>query len=270
VLALGRRYGELDGGMSWMYATAFAKASLTLTAEQRAALMKLRNLEGYTSAPAYLYSSPMQTLPNIPDTDFLFGAAAPAASPAAAPSTIPATAVPADKTSFQLKSLAVTDGGQLPKEYTGDGESTTLPLEWSAGPAATKSYAVIMHHVDPEGKIKWYWLLYNIPADTKILPRNVKSVGTLGNNSVNGRVEYAPPHSKGPGPKTYIYTVYALSAPVKVDVPASQVSREVLLAAMKDSILATAELKVTYSRPEGTTGSRADRAADSVLPPPRP
>jgi hypothetical protein len=41
---------------------------------------------------------------------------------------------------------------------------------------------------------------------------------------------------------------------VAPDVPASQVSREVLLAAMKDKILATAEMKVVYTRAVETTG----------------
>jgi Spy/CpxP family protein refolding chaperone len=54
VLALGRQYGALDGEMSWMYATAFAKVGRTLTPEQRAACVKLRNLPGYQSAPAYM------------------------------------------------------------------------------------------------------------------------------------------------------------------------------------------------------------------------
>ena len=63
VLALGRRYGALDGEMSWIYATAFAKVGRTLTPEQRAACVKLRNLDGYHSAPAYLYSNPLQELP---------------------------------------------------------------------------------------------------------------------------------------------------------------------------------------------------------------
>jgi Spy/CpxP family protein refolding chaperone len=72
VLALGRRYGELDGEMSWLYATAFAKVNRTLTDSQRAALMKLRNLDGYKSAAAYIYSRPA-SLPEFPNTDFLFG-----------------------------------------------------------------------------------------------------------------------------------------------------------------------------------------------------
>jgi phosphatidylethanolamine-binding protein (PEBP) family uncharacterized protein len=104
-----------------------------------------------------------------------------------------------------------------------------------------------MHHVAPD-QTKWYWVLYDIPAATTKLPKNVSGVGTLGNNSINGRTEYAPPHSKGPGEKTYIYTVYALSSPVKIDAKPSDVTRDVLLAAMKDKVLASAELHVVYSR----------------------
>ena len=246
VLALGRRYGQLDGELSWMYATAFAKVNRTLTAEQRAAMKKLRNLEGYTSAPAYLYSTPMKTLPDIPGTDFFF--AAPVGGNTPAPASSGAVAPVSSAGGFVLKSPAVPDGGQLPKEYTGDGESATLPLEWTGAPAGTKAFAVVMHHLDPEGKTKWYWILYNIPAGTTALARNVKDAGTLGNNSVNGRAEYAPPHSKGPGPKTYIYTVYALSAPVTVNVPPSEVSRDVLLAAMEGLMLSSAEMKVVATR----------------------
>ena len=154
--------------------------------------------------------------------------------------------------SFVLTSPAVQDGGTLPVEFTGDGASATLPLEWAGTPAETKCYAIIMHHEAPD-QTKWYWILYDIPATVHNLPKNVKDVGTLGNNSVNRRREYAPPHSKGPGAKTYTYTVYALAASPQITVPPAEVNRDVLLAAMKDKILATAELSVTYTRPEGAT-----------------
>ena len=72
VLALGRRYGELDGELSYYYATAFAKANRTLTADQRKALVKLRNLDGYTSAAAYIYSDPVREELKLPDTDGFF------------------------------------------------------------------------------------------------------------------------------------------------------------------------------------------------------
>jgi len=159
---------------------------------------------------------------------------------------------------FVLHSPAVVDGGKLPQEFTGDGESATLPLEWSGAPEGTTSYALIMHHIDPDGKTKWYWILYNIPADVTGLPKNVKGVGTLGSNSINHRAEYAPPHSKAPLPKTYIYTVYALSALPKINVPPVEVSREVLLTAMNGLILGSAEFKVVY-----TSQARSLPASDS-------
>jgi Spy/CpxP family protein refolding chaperone len=72
VIALGRRYGELDGEMSWLYATAFARVNKTLTDTQRASLMKLRNLDGYKSAEAFMYSRPLTGKLNLPDTDHFF------------------------------------------------------------------------------------------------------------------------------------------------------------------------------------------------------
>ncbi len=155
---------------------------------------------------------------------------------------------PAAPAAFSLRSPVVTDGGNLPVEFTGDGASRSPPLTWSDGPAGTQSYAVIMHHLDPEGKTKWYWTLYNIPADVHELAKNTQGVGRLGNNSVNRRIGYAPPHSKGPGAKTYTLTVYALSQTLNPAGPAAGVNRDVLLAAMKDITLASAELKVVYTR----------------------
>ncbi len=72
LLALGRRYGELDGEMSWLYTMAFGKVNRTLTDEQRTALVKLRNLPGYESAPWYLYSRGQQNSPQLGDDEGQF------------------------------------------------------------------------------------------------------------------------------------------------------------------------------------------------------
>jgi len=74
VLALSRKYGELDGEISYFYATAFAQVAKTLTAEQKKTLLKLRNLDAkFTCKGAYLYSRAI-AMPQIPNTDFLFAA----------------------------------------------------------------------------------------------------------------------------------------------------------------------------------------------------
>ena len=149
---------------------------------------------------------------------------------------------------FMLTSSEVTEGGALPKEFTCDGASATLPLSWKDAPEGTKSFAVVMHHIPGPGDSHWYWVVYNIPANITSLEKNVTGIGTLGNNSVNGETKYAPPCSKGPGEKVYTYTVYALSAEPQLSVPASEVSRDVLLKAIKDITLASGSLNVTYTR----------------------
>ena len=86
------------------------------------------------------------------------------------------------------------------------------------------------------------------------------------NNSVNRDPGYAPPKSKGPGVKKYTITVYALSAAPKITAAPEEVSRDVLLAALKDSILASAELNVVYTRDFGTGAA----SKEAGLPPQRP
>lgn len=160
---------------------------------------------------------------------------------------------------FVLRSSVVQDGGALPEEFTGDGKGSTPPLEWSRPPAGTKSYAVIMHHMDPAGKAKCHWTLYNIPPELTGLPMNVQGVGTLGGNSINREIAYAPPHSKGPGAKTYILTLYAVSDMLKITAPAAKVSRAFLLAAMKGKILAKAEFRVVYARQIAPAAQKEER-----------
>jgi phosphatidylethanolamine-binding protein (PEBP) family uncharacterized protein len=148
---------------------------------------------------------------------------------------------------FVLTSAEVADGGNLPVDYTGDGSGATLPLEWKGAPAGTKSYALIMDHLAPGNEIKSYWVMWGIPASMTGLPKNVKGVGKLG-AGFRGQPGYEPPHSKGPGAKTYVLHVYALSAEPKPSGGDRGVTREALLAAMGDTILAKADLSVVYSR----------------------
>jgi phosphatidylethanolamine-binding protein (PEBP) family uncharacterized protein len=149
---------------------------------------------------------------------------------------------------FLLTSPEIKADSLLPIDYTCDGVSATHPLEWSGEPDGTVAFALIMHHEASPTDIHWYWVLYNIPANVHSLSRNVSGIGTLGTNSVNDRNEYAPPCSQGPGIKAYIYTIYALSANPVINTPQSEVTREVLLNAIKNITLSSSKMKVYYSR----------------------
>ncbi len=159
---------------------------------------------------------------------------------------------------FMLSSAVVEDLQNLPAEFTGDGDGISPPLEWTGAPASTQGYALIMDHVVPGGDKKWYWTLYDIPANTSRLPKDSQSIGKMG-TGFKGQIGYEPPHSKGPGAKTYVITLYALSSRLEVS---GTPGREELIAAMKGKVLANSSLRVVY-----TSGSAVSAKEPAGAPP---
>lgn len=151
-------------------------------------------------------------------------------------------------TGFALTSSAVTEGGQLPKEYTCDGTSLSPPIQWSKAPAGTEGFAVIMHHLPGPGAQHWYWLVYNIPPTVSSLAAGETTIGIIGGNNHDSDAHYAPPCSKGPGPKRYSITVYALSGQPDIKGPPVSVTRDSLLAAIKPLTIDHARLNFIYTR----------------------
>jgi phosphatidylethanolamine-binding protein (PEBP) family uncharacterized protein len=139
--------------------------------------------------------------------------------------------------------------GIYPKLYTCDSLGFSRGLQWSNAPSATKSYAITMYSIPPTGEKHVYIVLYNIPASTNSLIDNSKLVGVFGINTVDGKTTYTPPCSQGPGPKIYILTLYALNAPPTISVPNTQVTMDILLAGMKNKMVDSAVMSVTYTRP---------------------
>lgn len=166
-----------------------------------------------------------------------------AAAPAPKQDALP----PKPKDGFTLTSPAFEHKGKMPAEYTGDGDGVSPPLKWTGAPAGTKFYALqLWHKPKADGdEVKSYWVVFNIPADVTGLEKNSKGVGKDGCNDKK-RTGYAPMNSKGPGPKEYHVTLYALSAEPKFDT--DTVTRTDLLKAVKDIALAETTLSYTYER----------------------
>jgi phosphatidylethanolamine-binding protein (PEBP) family uncharacterized protein len=159
----------------------------------------------------------------------------------------------ANQGTFVLSSPAVKEDGRLPAEFTGDGEGFSPPVQWRGAPEGTMGYALIMDHLAPGNEMKSYWVLWDIPATITSLPEEAEGIGKSG-VGFRGQSGYEPPHSKGPGEKTYTLHVYALSAPVVLEESSRSVTREALLEAMDGKILGQADLSVVYARAEGSTG----------------
>jgi Raf kinase inhibitor-like YbhB/YbcL family protein len=149
---------------------------------------------------------------------------------------------------FKISSPAIGPDSLLPKKYTCDGVSATLPVEWENVPSGTVSFTLTMHHVASPEDVHWYWILYNIPAETVNLPENVNGTGSLGTNSVNDRNEYAPPCSQGPGIKAYTYTIYALSEELNITTTPENINLDFILNEIQNKIISKAGMTVYYAR----------------------
>ena len=96
--------------------------------------------------------------------------------------------------------------------------------------------------------IQFNIVLYNIPNTVTSLSDNSKSIGSFGINTVDRKNTYTPPCSQGPGAKVYILTLYALSAAPTISVSSSQVTMDILLAGIRNKILDSTVMTVTYTR----------------------
>ena len=144
-----------------------------------------------------------------------------------------------------------SNNGNFPKLFTCDSSGFSPGLQWSNAPTGTNSYAITMHHFPPSYPTEdkhVYFVLYNIPSSVTSLSDNSKSIGSFGINTVDRKNTYTPPCSQGPGAKVYILTLYALSAAPTISVGSSQVTMDVLLAGIRNKILDSTVMTVTYTR----------------------
>lgn len=149
------------------------------------------------------------------------------------------------KVPLKVTSPAFENNGIYPIEFTGDGAGISPPVAWSGAPSGTKYFALSLWHIPPQGDLKSYWVVYNIPSNVNGLPKDSKSIGLLGLNDKK-RNEYEPMKSKGPGVKDYHITVYALSEEPKFE--SKMVNRAELLNAIKDITLAEGTISYKYER----------------------
>ncbi len=68
---------------------------------------------------------------------------------------------------FALTSTAIAEGASFPAANTCSGANTSPPLSWTAGPAGTKSYAIVLN----DTTISFlHFIVYDIPSSVFALP----------------------------------------------------------------------------------------------------
>jgi len=150
---------------------------------------------------------------------------------------------------IKLTSSAFKEGAMIPAQYTCDGKDISPPLNWSAVPEGTQSFALICD--DPDAPIgTWVlWVVYNIPDKVTALPENVPPHKSVMGNILQGMTDFRRIGYGGPcpprGTHRYYFKIYALDT--MLNLPAGATKRE-LLRAMEGHILVEGQLMGRYGR----------------------
>jgi Raf kinase inhibitor-like YbhB/YbcL family protein len=109
-----------------------------------------------------------------------------------------------------LASPAFVAGGDIPRQFTCDGQNLPPHLVWSGAPPGVRSFALIMDDPDAPNGTFTHWVLFDIPADCGDLPSGARSdaVGLSGRNS-RGDVGYMGPCPPS-GTHRYFFRLFAL------------------------------------------------------------
>lgn len=153
------------------------------------------------------------------------------------------TAIPAKGgAKLTVTSPAFKHMADIPFENTQYRGNTFPGLEWTAGPAGTRSYAVIMQDTDAivRGGPILHWTLFNVPGTRLDAGMTAAPAGASHGPNIRGANQsYMGPRTPA-GPKhRYHLQVFALDTTLPADAGASLDS---LTAAMKDHVLASGEI----------------------------
>ena len=115
---------------------------------------------------------------------------------------------------IKVLSEAFKHNQPIPIEHTCDGENISPALSWDEVPEGTKSITLIVDDLDgPNGTFE-HWVLFNIPANIRELPRGMKGAGTFSDGSRHGINGFGKLGYGGPCPSNgihiYNFRIYAL------------------------------------------------------------
>jgi len=144
-------------------------------------------------------------------------------------------------TKMNLTSPDFKDNGFMPKKFTCQGDNLSPTLLIESVPEQAERLALIVD--DPDAPVDtWvHWVVYNIPALSRI-----EEAAVPGPQCINdfGKKEYGGPCPPS-GTHRYFFKLYALDSELRLEPDAKKAD---LLGAMRGHILAKAELVGLYKK----------------------
>lgn len=136
-----------------------------------------------------------------------------------------------------------TNGGEIPVEYTCQGQNVNPQMIVHEVPPKTQSLVVIVDDPDAPKKIWVHWVVYDIPAqETVTIPKNsIPGVQGVNDSHQIGYDAPCPPS----GVHRYYFKVYALDS--KLNRPKGA-TKEEILHACQGHIISKAEYMGRYKK----------------------
>jgi Raf kinase inhibitor-like YbhB/YbcL family protein len=132
-------------------------------------------------------------------------------------------------TSPEIKPDATISDEQVANVFGCSGKNISPALDWSDAPKGTKSFAISVYDPDaPTGSGFWHWVIVNIPADVRSIPKGAgdpKGAG-LPTGALLTRTDFGVPGYGGPCPPKgdkphhYHFNIFAVDVE-KLDVDAN-------------------------------------------------
>jgi Raf kinase inhibitor-like YbhB/YbcL family protein len=151
-----------------------------------------------------------------------------------------------------VSSPAFAANGDIPTDFTCEGDGESPPLQWGSAPEGTQSFVVIVDDPDAPDPAKpemvyLHWLVYDIPAGVHNLAADASDSlpdGAHQGKNQERKAEWTPA-CPPTGRHRYFHRVYALDTTLgDLDEP----DRATLEAAMKGHVLATGHIVGTYAK----------------------
>jgi Raf kinase inhibitor-like YbhB/YbcL family protein len=150
---------------------------------------------------------------------------------------------------FSIRAASLVPGSVLPDVYTCKGASESPEVSWDGVPAGTKSLALILDDPDAPGGRFTHWLVFNIPPDSRGLPRAQPNAKVLANGAQQGEHSggsrgYYPPCPPIGSSHRYVFRLYA----VDMDITQPTADRDSIDWALTGHTLAQTEFTTTFKR----------------------
>ena len=149
-----------------------------------------------------------------------------------------------------VTSPAFQPGAAIPLANSAYGDNRMPGLSWTAGPAGTKSYVVILEDPDAGPQRPFlHWIAANIPATMTSLPAGMTTAPAgsgIIQTGVRNQPQYFGPRPPAGGPHNYTFQVFALDTSVT---GADGLALADLKTQMQGHVLASGYLAGTYTGP---------------------